>query len=103
VLEWFASSKEEAVAGIISKARRIRLEYQNSIGRIVTLQEVAREIGVTEAALSRLERGLTERIDFDMLTKLCRFYSEKLERTIGVGDILEYDPNKEPEPEEIAA
>lgn len=75
------------MARIISKARQARLDYQARIGRSVSLREVAETIGVTNAALSRIEQGKTERIDFDTLTKLCRFYG------VGVGDILEYDPN----------
>ncbi len=51
------------------------------------LKEVATAIGITEAALSRIETGKTERIDFDTLKKLCDFYG------VAVGDVLEYDPN----------
>lgn len=78
---------------IVSKARRLRLDYASKIGRPVELREVAGAIGMTDAALSRFERGQTERVDFDTLQKLCGFYTEKLEKPIGVGDILEYDPN----------
>ncbi len=82
------------MAGIISKARNLRLEYQVKVGKIVTMEEVAEQVGITRAALNRIELNKTERIDFDTLTKLCVFYSERLGRRIGVGDILEFDPEK---------
>lgn len=75
------------MAKIISKARRLRLNYQAEKGVPVQIKDVAAATGITEAALSRIERGKTERIDFDTLMKLCQFYG------VGVGDILEYDPN----------
>jgi DNA-binding Xre family transcriptional regulator len=75
------------VGKIATKARRRRLEYQARLGRTVTAREVAETIGVTEATLSRIEQGKTERIDFETLRKLCEFYG------VGVGEILEYDPS----------
>jgi putative transcriptional regulator len=77
------------MARIVSKARQLRLDYQSQIGRTVTLQEVADAIGVERAALNRIELGKTTRIDFETLTKLCRFYN------VGVGEVLEYDPNNQ--------
>jgi DNA-binding Xre family transcriptional regulator len=64
-----------------------------NLGRTVTLQEVAEATKITEAALSRVERDQNERIDYRTLVKLCEFYSEALGRPIGVGDVLEFDPN----------
>jgi putative transcriptional regulator len=72
------------MAKIISKARQVRLDYQAKLGRLVPLDEVAEATGITRAALSRIERNKTERIDFDTLKKLCQFYG------VGVGDLLEY-------------
>ncbi len=74
------------MAKIVSKARQVRLNYQAKLGRVVTLDEVADATGITRAALSRIERNKTERIDFDTLKKLCAFYG------VGVGDILEFRP-----------
>jgi putative transcriptional regulator len=75
------------MAKIISKARQARLNYQAKVGRTVTAREVAESIGITNAALSRIEQGKTERIDFDTLSKLCAYYG------VGVGEIIEFDPN----------
>lgn len=72
---------------IVTKARQLRLSHQLKVGRDVSVQEVADAVGITRAALSRIERGLTTNIDFATLKKLCEFYG------VGVGDILEYDPN----------
>ena len=75
------------MAKIVSKALQARLNYQARIGRKVSLQDVSESTGITKAALSRIERGETERVDFDILSKLCVFYG------VGVGDLLELDPN----------
>lgn len=84
------------MAKIFTKARRLRLELQLKLGRPIPLQEVADATGIERAALNRIELGQTTRIDFDTLTKLCAFYG------VGVGDILEYDPNM-PTPGHAAA
>lgn len=82
------------MSGISSKARRLRLEYQAKIGRSVSVQEVADTVGLTRKALTNIELDKTERIDFETLRNICDFYSRVLERPVGVGDVLEYDPNK---------
>ncbi len=77
---------------ITTKARQLRLEYQAKIGRTVPMQEVADETGISRKALNMIELNHTEAIDFDILARFCRFYSDKLGRHIGVGDVLEYHP-----------
>lgn len=84
---------------IVSKVRQLRLDYAAKIGRPVEQKEVADAVGVTEATLSRLERGLITRIDFDTLVKLCGFYGKALDRFVDVGDLLGYDPNNRRAPE----
>ncbi len=76
---------------LVSKARQLRLNYQAKIGRPVTVEEVAEAIGITRAALTRIERNQTERIDFDTVTKLCTFYD------VGVGDLLELKDEEQTE------
>lgn len=87
------------MAKIVSKARQLRLDYASKIGRPVEQKEVADAIEVTEATLSRVERGKLTRIDFDTLIKLCGFYTTALGRPVQVGDVLEYDPNNKRAPE----
>lgn len=72
---------------IMTKARRLRLERAARENRMVTLQEVSNATGIERAALNRIELGRTTRIDFDTLARLCTYYG------VGVGDVLEYDPN----------
>lgn len=81
------------MAKIVSKVRQLRLDYAQKIGRPVEQKEVADAVGVTEATLSRIERGKITRMDFDTMIKLCSFYGRVLERFIDVGDLLRYDPN----------
>ena len=85
------------MAKIISKAHQARLNYQAKIGRKVSLRDVAESTGISHATLSRIEQGKTERIDFETLVKLCTFYG------VGVGDILEFDPDAIQTPELVAA
>lgn len=72
---------------VVSKARQLRLDYASRLGRPVPLSEVAEKADVDRMALTRLERGETSRFDGEMIAKLCKFYG------VGIGDILEYDPN----------
>lgn len=81
------------MAKIISKVRQLRLDYAQKIGRDVEQKEVADAVGVTEATLSRIERGVITRMDFDTMIKLCGFYGRVLNRFVDVGDLLGYDPN----------
>lgn len=68
---------------IYSKARQARLDYQQRIGRDISVSEVARAIGVSKSALSQAEKR-DARLSREMLDKLCKFYG------VGPGDLLEY-------------
>ena len=72
---------------IRSKAFQLRKQLELREGRRVPLVEVAESAGVERKALARLESGETVRFDGDFLARLCKFYG------VGVGDILEYDPD----------
>ena len=73
------------MGSIISKARQVRLDYQQRIGRPVSIQEVADAIGITRAALSNIEHGKTKQVEYETLRKLCEFYG------VLVGDLLVYE------------
>jgi DNA-binding Xre family transcriptional regulator len=75
------------MAKIVTKARQLRLNLGAKRGTPVTLQEVADAADIERGALNRIELGKTRGIDFTTLEKLCAYYK------VGVGDILEYDPN----------
>ena len=75
------------MAKIVTKARQLRLRKQLDENRPISVQEVANATGIERAALNRIELGQTTRIDFDTLMRLCKYYG------VGVGDILEYDPD----------
>lgn len=91
------------MAKIVSRARRLRHEYQLKVGRDVTVQEVAEAAGIERAALNRIELGKTSRIDFETLAKIIAFYSNVLERVVNAADVLEYDPNNTWGLESVAA
>lgn len=82
---------------VLSKARQVRLAHAARLGRPVPLSEVAEAAGVDRMALTRLERGDTERFDGEMLAKLCAYYG------IGVGELLKYDPDGTLTPDLVAA
>ena len=69
------------------RARQVRLNYQQKLGRPVSLSEVARAIGFSRAALSQVEKEETH-LSKEMLNKLCWFYG------ITPGDLLEYVPDE---------
>ena len=85
------------MAKIISKARQLRLQLALKEGRSIPAVEVAERAGIDRKALARLEDGETERFDGEILRKLCAFYG------VGVGEILEYDPDGIGKPELVAA
>jgi putative transcriptional regulator len=70
---------------IVSKARQVRLDYQQRIGRSLSIQEVADAVGITRAALSNIEHGKTKQVEYETLRKLCEFYG------VLVGDLLVYE------------
>jgi DNA-binding Xre family transcriptional regulator len=73
---------------VVSRAQQARLDYQQKQGKPVSIQDVAKAIGVTRAALSNLEARKTEQISFKLLADLCKFYG------VQVGDLLEYEPDR---------
>lgn len=72
---------------IVSRARQLRLNYEAKIERRVSVEEVAKAVGVDRKRLTQIELGRMKEIDTDTLAKLCNYYG------VGVGDVLEYDPN----------
>jgi len=51
--------------------------------------------GLAQATAYRFARGeMATGIDFSVLAVLCAFFSERLGRPIGVGDILVYEPGE---------
>lgn len=85
------------MAKIVSKAFQLRKQLELREGRRVALSEVAERAGVDRKALTRLEAGETERFDGEVLQKLCAFYG------VGIGELLEYDPNGPLMPDLVAA
>jgi putative transcriptional regulator len=60
-------------------------------GRI-SQSELSRQTGITQKQLSALEAGKTKGITFDMLTKLCMFFS------CTPNELLELEPETEADP-----
>jgi len=75
---------------VTSRARQLRLDYQAKLGRNVTIEEVAAATGIARPTISRLELNQTERIDFETIKKLCRFYG------VEVGDLLTIEEEETP-------
>jgi putative transcriptional regulator len=75
---------------VTSRARQLRLDYQAKLGRNVTIEEVAAATGIARPTISRLELNQTERIDFETIKKLCRFYG------VEVGALLTIETEEQP-------
>ncbi len=69
---------------IISRVRQARLDYAQRLGRDVSVQEVATKIGVTRAALWKIEKGDVS-ISHTVLAELCKFYN------LQPGDLIGYE------------
>lgn len=66
------------------KVRQARLNYQAKVGRDISIAEVAKEVGITRAALSKVERGEAWP-SREVLAKLCAYYG------LSVAELLEYE------------
>jgi DNA-binding Xre family transcriptional regulator len=55
----------------------------------ISVRQISRETGITHSALVRLVNNQSERVDFETIDKLMRFFG-----TSDIRDILEYIPEK---------
>jgi len=69
---------------IISRFRQARLDYAQRLGRDVSVQEVATALGLTRAALRKIEHDEAF-VSRPVLAKLCEFYG------LQPGDLLKYE------------
>lgn len=72
---------------IVGRFRQARLDYQSRVGRVVTLEEVAQEVGVSRQSMSDIENGRSLP-RYGTLAKLCKLYGLK------PGDLLEYEDRR---------
>lgn len=77
---------------IVSKVRQLRFLYQVKLGRRVSIQEVADQIGIERKRLTQFELGKVEQIKTEELAKLCEFYG------VSIDQVLEYDPSNRQAP-----
>jgi DNA-binding Xre family transcriptional regulator len=69
---------------IVSRVRQARLNYAQRLGRDVSIAEVAEQVGITRAALRKIENGEVS-VSFPVLARLCAFYE------LQPGDLLGYE------------
>jgi DNA-binding Xre family transcriptional regulator len=69
---------------IVSRVRQARLDLAQRLGRDVSVQEVATAIGITRAALHKIETDEMF-ISRPVLAKLCEYYK------LQPGDLLRYE------------
>jgi transcriptional regulator with XRE-family HTH domain len=72
------------MARIIGRFRQARLDYQSRIGRLVPLEEVAQEVGISRQSMSDIENGRSLP-RYGTLAKLCKLYG------LTPGDLLKYE------------
>lgn len=75
------------MARIVGRFRQARLDYQSRIGRLVTLEEVAQELGVSRQSMSDIENGKSLP-RYGTLAKLCKLYG------LEPGDLLKYEDRR---------
>lgn len=69
-----------------------RLALLRAMHGRISQSELSRQTGITQKQLSALEAGKTKGITFDMLTKLCMFFS------CTPNELLELEPETEADP-----
>lgn len=74
---------------ILSNIRRLRITYQLTQGRRVSVQEVADAIGIDKQQLDELERGTMQVVRIADLEALCVFYG------IPITHMLQYQAETE--------
>ncbi|KAB8144097.1 helix-turn-helix transcriptional regulator [Chloroflexia bacterium SDU3-3] len=63
------------------------LDRTRSGEELISVRRLSRETGITHSALVKLVNNQSERVDFETLDKLMRFFE-----TTDIRDILEYTP-----------
>ena len=58
----------------------------------LTQAELADAVDVRQPTISALETGTSQRIEFDLLDRLCAVLGKKLSRAIEPGDLLKRGP-----------
>jgi transcriptional regulator with XRE-family HTH domain len=69
---------------IVGRFRQARLGYQNKLGRVVTVEEIADIIGVSRQSLSDIENG-NALPRYKTLAALCKLYEMQ------PGELLTYE------------
>jgi transcriptional regulator with XRE-family HTH domain len=69
---------------IIGRFQQARLNYQSRIGRPVTVEEIAKLIGISRQSMSDIENG-GSLPRYGTLAKLCKLYG------VQPGDLLVYE------------
>lgn len=67
--------------------------YQAQTGRPLTVNQLARESGITRSVVMSAAKGEARRVDMKTLNTLLEFFSQELE-TVTVADLLEYVPDE---------
>jgi transcriptional regulator with XRE-family HTH domain len=69
---------------IVGRFQQARLNYQSRIGRPVTVEEIAKQIGISRQSLSDIENG-GSLPRYRTLAKLCKLYG------VQPGELLTYE------------
>jgi DNA-binding Xre family transcriptional regulator len=72
------------MARIVGRFRQARFDYQSQEGRRVTVEEIAKIVGISRQSMSNIENGKSFP-RYETLAKLCELYSAL------PGDLLKYE------------
>ena len=75
------------MARIVGRFQKARLDYQSRIGRPVTVEEIAEQVGISRQSMSDIENGRSLP-RYGTLAKLCKLYG------VGPGELLVYEDRR---------
>ncbi|MFN8495563.1 MAG: helix-turn-helix transcriptional regulator [Caldilineaceae bacterium] len=68
--------------------------YQMETGKRLTFGQLAEITGVSRSSVTTAAAGQNKRVDLVTLDKLLNFFSEQLEHSVTVSDLLEFIPDR---------
>lgn len=75
------------MARIVGRFQQARLDYQSRLGRSVSVEEIAQEVGISRQSMSDIENGKSLP-RYGTLAKLCKLYG------LTPGDLLKFEDRR---------
>lgn len=76
------------------RLKELQGEVQAATGQRLTYEEITALTGLGPSTLSQISTGRQSRVDLATLDRLLNVFSERLQRPLTTGDLLEYTPDR---------